>query len=359
VEAGIEQARGGGQPLDRTVQRQMESAFGTNFSHVRVHTDSGANTLNHALSARAFTTGQDIFFRQGEYNPGSSSGKELLAHELTHVVQQTGGIQTKLAIGQPNDSYEQEADQVANAVVQMIATITPQQTGDNEYSPISRIQRACSTCGEEEQSVGQKMTRSLEETDEGTETVNATSLTIRSGNPRIARDATSPVTNHCALTGSFSSIPSGTLTATLSGNKLGASFNMIGTFTAPVPCVCSAGEYRQYVRGTFTKNGANVIHALCGTNLHPTNYQEDCGVVGGKNYKYGYRSIPFATSNFTDPDQATGCKFEGFDHPGIRGSSGETLSVNLDFLGALIDTSSSNAVLAASAWSVVGSATVP
>ncbi len=121
VEAGIEQARGSGQSLDLTAQRQMESAFGTDFGSVRVHTDSGANALNHALNARAFTTGQDIFFRQGEYNPASSSGKELLAHELTHVVQQAGGIQAKLAIGQPNDPYEQEADQVAAIVTQRLA----------------------------------------------------------------------------------------------------------------------------------------------------------------------------------------------------------------------------------------------
>jgi Domain of unknown function (DUF4157) len=134
VEAGIEQVRGSGQPLDRAIQRQMESAFGTNFSGVRVHTDSGADTLNHALNARAFTTGQDIFFRQGEYNPGTSSGKELLAHELTHVVQQTGGIQAKLAVGQPNDVYEQEADQVAQAIVQR----QPEQSPDDEVLESTR-----------------------------------------------------------------------------------------------------------------------------------------------------------------------------------------------------------------------------
>jgi hypothetical protein len=100
----------------------MESAFGTDFGGVRVHTDSSADSLNQALSARAFTTGQDIFFRQGEYSPGSSSGKELLAHELTHVVQQTGGIQAKLVVGAPGDTYEQEADQVASAVTQILTT---------------------------------------------------------------------------------------------------------------------------------------------------------------------------------------------------------------------------------------------
>ncbi len=128
VEAAIEQARGGGRSLDSGIQRQMESAFGTNFSGVRVHTDSTADALNQSLSARAFTTGQDIFFRQGEYNPGSSSGKELLAHELTHVVQQTGTVRGKMAIGQPGDAYEQEADQVAKAVMQM------EQTPSNDES---------------------------------------------------------------------------------------------------------------------------------------------------------------------------------------------------------------------------------
>jgi hypothetical protein len=120
IESAIQRKRGGGQSLDSGVRGQMESAFGADFSAVNVHTDSEADTLNRSLSARAFTTGQDIFFKQGEYNPGSSSGRELLAHELTHVVQQNGDeVQTKLAIGQPGDIYEQEADKVANQVIRM------------------------------------------------------------------------------------------------------------------------------------------------------------------------------------------------------------------------------------------------
>lgn len=117
VEQTISSKRGGGQALDRNVQTQMESAFGANFNGVRVHTDGVADGLNQQLNARAFTTGQDIFFRQGSYNPGSSSGRELLAHELTHVVQQTGGLHTKMTVGQPGDIYEQEADEAARAVM--------------------------------------------------------------------------------------------------------------------------------------------------------------------------------------------------------------------------------------------------
>ncbi|RLB96057.1 MAG: hypothetical protein DRH50_02360 [Deltaproteobacteria bacterium] len=119
VEQAIQRVRGGGQALDSGACTQMESAFGADFSGVRVHTDGEADTLNRQLSARAFTTGQDIFFKQGAYNPGSSSGRELLAHELTHVVQQNGDkVQRKLTVGQPGDKYEQEADQVAQAVMQ-------------------------------------------------------------------------------------------------------------------------------------------------------------------------------------------------------------------------------------------------
>jgi len=95
VEQGIQQARGGGQTLDESVREPMEKAFGADFSGVRVHTNGNADQLNRSISARAFTTGQDIFFKQGEYNPGSRGGQELLAHELTHVVQQTGVVHRK------------------------------------------------------------------------------------------------------------------------------------------------------------------------------------------------------------------------------------------------------------------------
>jgi hypothetical protein len=118
VESGIEKARGGGQGLESGVRRQMESAFGADFSGVRVHTGPEAHSLNRDVNAVAFTTGQDVFFRQGAYDPGSSGGRELLAHELTHVVQQGGaGIQAKLSVSQPGDPLEREADEAARAVM--------------------------------------------------------------------------------------------------------------------------------------------------------------------------------------------------------------------------------------------------
>ncbi|WP_218963856.1 eCIS core domain-containing protein [Nostoc linckia] len=92
LETSINQAKGNGQPMADNIREPMEQAFGADFSGVKVHTDSQSNKLNQSIQARAFTTGQDVFFKQGEYNPQSADGQELLAHELTHVLQQSGGM---------------------------------------------------------------------------------------------------------------------------------------------------------------------------------------------------------------------------------------------------------------------------
>jgi hypothetical protein len=119
VERTIQTERGGGAVLDHGVRHQMESSFGADFGGVRVHTDGQADSLNRALSARAFTTGQDIFFRSGAYQPASSSGRELIAHELTHVVQQGGDqVRRAMSVSQPGDPHEVEAEQTARAVME-------------------------------------------------------------------------------------------------------------------------------------------------------------------------------------------------------------------------------------------------
>lgn len=91
IEQQINVTRGNGEPLEDNLRRSMEPAFGTSFSEVRIHKDAVADKLSQSLKARAFTTRKDIFFRNNEYNPETSSGKQLITHELTHVVQQGGG----------------------------------------------------------------------------------------------------------------------------------------------------------------------------------------------------------------------------------------------------------------------------
>lgn len=108
----------GAQGLEAGTRSEMESALGEDFGDVRVHTGGAAGDAARQLGARAFTHGRDIFFNEGEYNPATPDGKELLAHELTHVVQQKGGASASGgSSGRAGDTFEQEADNVAASVV--------------------------------------------------------------------------------------------------------------------------------------------------------------------------------------------------------------------------------------------------
>ncbi|NEU10432.1 DUF4157 domain-containing protein [Flavihumibacter sp. R14] len=84
----IQSSKGGGSFLDGGTQTFMSDRFGTDFGNVKVHTDGEAIQMNRELNAKAFTVGHDVYFNEGQYQPGSADGKRLLAHELTHTVQQ-------------------------------------------------------------------------------------------------------------------------------------------------------------------------------------------------------------------------------------------------------------------------------
>ncbi|AWW28653.1 hypothetical protein DN752_00020 [Echinicola strongylocentroti] len=88
----------GGSPMDPNTQSSMESGFGADFSGVNIHTDSSAVQMSSDLGAQAFTHGNDIYFNEGKYNPSSPSGQHLLAHELTHTIQQgsSNAVQGKM-----------------------------------------------------------------------------------------------------------------------------------------------------------------------------------------------------------------------------------------------------------------------
>ena len=108
-----------GHPLDGSVRTRMESAFGYDFSRVRVHTDGQAVQLSSSLNARAFTVGSDVAFGAGEYQPGTLVGDALLAHELAHVVQQGGAGSTEAPLqkGGAYTALEEDADQSAVGAV--------------------------------------------------------------------------------------------------------------------------------------------------------------------------------------------------------------------------------------------------
>ncbi len=121
--------RSPGQPLDGPTRGFMETRFGRDFSHVRVHADEGAGASARAVNARAYTVGGDIVFGAGEYRPHEATGQKLLAHELAHTVQQahfsSAAPQASLEIGPADDPLEHAADRAAEQVM----SASPRQTG--------------------------------------------------------------------------------------------------------------------------------------------------------------------------------------------------------------------------------------
>ncbi len=98
IETQLRNSKGSGQPLDKRTRQNMEQSFGVDFSGVKVHTDQNAIQMNQNLGAQAFTNGNDIYFNDGKYNPNNKKGKKLLAHELTHVVQQKQNSHTNIQL---------------------------------------------------------------------------------------------------------------------------------------------------------------------------------------------------------------------------------------------------------------------
>ncbi|WP_434441065.1 eCIS core domain-containing protein [Lentzea sp. E54] len=137
----------GGSPLDADVREDMEGRFGQDFSDVRVHTGSDAHESAKSVNAHAYTVGSNIVFQRDKYDPSSDSGKHMLAHELTHVVQQrsgpvegtdTGG---GVKVSSPSDRFEREA--VANADRLMSApSVQREEAPEEEETAQTYVQRA-------------------------------------------------------------------------------------------------------------------------------------------------------------------------------------------------------------------------
>ncbi|WP_440898982.1 eCIS core domain-containing protein [Actinosynnema sp.] len=114
---------GRGAPLDAGVRADMEGRFGTSFADVRVHTDGAAHSSARSVNAQAYTVGSDIVFQSGGYDPGSAAGRHVLAHELTHVVQQRSGpvdgsdVGGGVRLSDPSDRFEREASANADRLV--------------------------------------------------------------------------------------------------------------------------------------------------------------------------------------------------------------------------------------------------
>ena len=102
----LSSSKGSGSPLSGGVKQEMESGFGADFSGVKIHTDDRAASMSKEIGAQAFTNKGDVYFNQGKFNPATQQGKTLLAHELTHTIQQG-------AAGEKKDQSEADKDKAA------------------------------------------------------------------------------------------------------------------------------------------------------------------------------------------------------------------------------------------------------
>jgi hypothetical protein len=126
---------GGGSPLDTETRADMESRLGHDFGDVRVHTDSRAHDSAEAVNAHAYTVGSNVVFQRDKYDTSSTEGRTMLAHELTHVVQQRsgpvdgtpagGGVQ----VSDPSDRFEREAADNADRAISAPAPATVSPSG--------------------------------------------------------------------------------------------------------------------------------------------------------------------------------------------------------------------------------------
>ncbi|MCX6047080.1 MAG: DUF4157 domain-containing protein [Chloroflexi bacterium] len=201
-----------GQPLDTQTRSLMEPRFGHDFSQVRVHADAHAAASAHAVNARAYTVGHQIVFAEQQYAT-TSAGRQLLAHELTHVVQQSRApredqAQGKLPISQPGDRFEQEADAVAAQVLAdapASASLTPSGPALQRETPGSEAEKKPA----EQQEAGEVVA-------EGLKTVAAQAA---DNNPQVKKAIIDPIKDQ--LKGQWNRLGTGEKAATVGLGAIG------------------------------------------------------------------------------------------------------------------------------------------
>jgi hypothetical protein len=160
---------GGGSPLAEPVRADMEARLGHDFGDVRVHTGAAAHESARSVDAHAFTVGSNIVFQRDQYDPSSKTGQTMLAHELTHVVQQRSGpvdgtpMGNGVRVSDPSDAYERDAASTADRVMSAPAPVGGVPAGVGAATDTGSVQRQE---GEEEEVQGTFVQRQAEEEEE-------------------------------------------------------------------------------------------------------------------------------------------------------------------------------------------------
>lgn len=346
VESQINGVRGGGQPLPESVRAFFEPRLSRDFSHVRIHTDSQANESAKSLNALAYTAGTDIVFGAGQYTPETESGKKLIAHELTHVVQQEADgsnyIQRDLALTPPNPDVAEPV--LSDAEIRDAIDFNNRRYRSDVIRLIQDV-------------VGAGVTGTMDE-----DTVMLIALIQAQFNLADVDGKAGPDTFDLLVRElSAESAPTDTcmtmfrirgprtpLDLRVAGPGLADIFSRFDVEARFSPrCNCSDFEYRQFICGDVTRTTGGVTtsenHVFsnlpAGQLLSCPDWREDGDT--SVPIRYGHRSAVGRVENrYLDDagnvDQANGCTFESFDVPGIWGLtavSGSQYDFDIRFFG--------------------------
>ncbi|MBX3630991.1 MAG: DUF4157 domain-containing protein [Nitrosomonas sp.] len=359
VPASVDRVLAGpGKPFDAALQQDMEQRFGHDFSKVRVHTGAAAAQSAQEVNAYAYTVGRDIVFGAGQFVPGTSDGRRLIAHELTHVLQQSGvsGIgggklgtvhdpllQRDLAL-QPTNPNAREVNLTAQQIRDAINFNRRRYDAEN-----TRLIQDV---------VGAPVTGTFDE-----ETIRLIAryqddFGFTPADGKVGPDTFDQLTaelqaegvdDQTCLTLFNVSDPAIPLNIRVAGPGLAdifSRFSMTARFSPH--CHCDQFEYRQFICGSVdrTQGGVatniNHLFAIPGGGLPQCpGWVEDGNTAQAQNGRYGHRNHAARVNNrYLDDtgtvDMANGCRFEAFDVPGmfgVPGNSGDRYDFDIRFFG--------------------------
>jgi hypothetical protein len=352
IETQIQALKGGGQPLSENSRAFFEPRFGIDLTHVRVHTGSNAIQMNRDVGARAFTCGSDIYFGAG-HTPGNS---DLTAHELTHVVQQMGGA--------PAQGLSMASEQTLQRDLATPPPAVPA-AAQPDLTP-AQIQAAIAFNRARYNETNTRLIQDLLGgpvtgvwTDENIEAIAATQgeyglkkdgkvgdATFRFLNREQRLEGMTTSTENCLTAFRVVGPDAATFAReTPTRCRFGGHFRTESQFSSR--CNCSGFQYRQFIRGQFTRTRGGVV-----TDLGPlfaslpaggltAAFAED-GDVTAAAVNYGHREQPSegAGNHYIDntgaDDMANGCRYTSEDSPGGPFNDclpGDRYDLNVNFRG--------------------------
>jgi hypothetical protein len=347
VTAQLESSSGKGRKLPPKTMREMSNSFGVDFKDVRVHEDSEAVSMNEELQAHAFTHGKDIYFNKGQFDPDSAHGKFLLAHELTHVVQQGAAgeiIQRDLAIEPTHPDVEEPG--LSPAATKEAIQYNKDRYGRDATLLIQDIVGAEGTGNMDEDTI---RLIALYQAQNGLKADGMVGPnTFNQLTSELAAEGASPDTCLNMFLVNVQT-PMELHAAAVAGTA-----NIFGNFDIEIRfsphCDCSRFEYRQFIGGDVTLNGVNINNlfgTIPGGGLPGLgNFIEDGNTTVASNGRLGHRNTQpnlAAQNEYLDPsgniDMQNGCIYRSFDQPGLtsaQANPGDVYVFDIRFFGDIL-----------------------